>query len=489
MVKKLDYLTATDFFKYITCPHWPWFDRFATAKERALKRPLSPGEQRRLDDGYAHEAEVMSHLTKGHAVEMMKETGSPESLARAAVQAMEEGAPYVYQGTLFDGRWLGRPDLLMRVPGASKLGNWHYVPVDVKTAHDLKASHRHQLTFYALLLEKTQGLFPEKAAIVNGDGDWHWFDPATNMTDFRDILQKLEALLSGDKPDLVLRKACFDTSPWGAACQAQAEKADDIALLYNVDMRKLDALRLLGIATVADAADLNVDSLADTAPGLSAHALEGIKMQAVSLRDKTVFIKKPVDLPESACEIFFDIESDPPNDVDYLYGFLTREDGRAEYRMHLAPSPSEEKTMWKSFLEHIASLPPEYVVYHYASYETTRLRILEGRYGGSKWLELFLSRMIDLKPYATKHVTYPLYFYGLKYICRELGFRWRSGIASGGESIDWYEKWCETGNRALLDDIVTYNEDDVRATAFLKDWLTTYAPELAAYEKPYPWAS
>lgn len=487
MAKKQDFLTATDFFKFLTCPHWPWFDRFAGPAEQKLKREFTSGEQRRMDDGYAHEADVMSELTRGNAVERMKEAGDPAALFRTTKSAMEDGASFIYQGTLHDNDWLGRPDLLMRVDGASRLGNWHYVPVDVKIAHELKPSHRHQLTFYSLLLERVQGIFPEKAAIVNGDKEWHWFDPKTNMGEFDDVLRKLEAVRTGDKPDLVLRKACFDTSPWGEACQAQAEKNSDIALLYNVDVKRLAALRLLGIESVDDAAELHIESLAGSAPGLSANSLESMKMQARSLRDKTVFVKKPVDLPESICEIYFDIESDLPNDADYLYGFLMRQDESDHYEKFLAEHPKDEPTMWKDFLHWLSKLPPDYVVYHYASYEPTRLRILESRYGGSEWLELFISRLVDLKPYATKQVTYPLYFYGLKYICKFLGFHWRGKIASGGESIDWYETWCEKGDREILNQIVMYNEDDVRATAFLKDWLVKYAGELGAFDEPYPW--
>lgn len=38
-------------------------------------------------------------------------------------------------------------------------------------------------------------------------------------------------------------------------------------------------------------------------------------------------------------------------------------------------------------------------------------------------------------------------------------------------SIVWYDEWLTTGNRELLDRIVQYNEDDVRATYHVKKWL------------------
>jgi predicted RecB family nuclease len=486
-------LTATDFYKYLTCPHWPWFERYANAEEKKLKRELTPAEERRLDDGFLHERDVMRELTAGKEVKQLSETGDPSVLFQATLAAMQSGASTIYQGTLVDGDWHGRPDLLVREEGASKLGNWHYVPLDIKASHELKPAHRLQLAFYCFLLQRIQGVFPKKAGIINRDKEEHWIDPSGVVEDFESVLAELERIRAGEKPPLVLRKACQDTSPWGKACQLQAESANDIALLYNVDVRKLAALRDFGIRTVADAAELSIESLAGAAPGLTAHGLEMIRLQARSLQNKTVFIKEPVSFPESAFEIYFDIESDAPNDMDYLYGFLIRDsreggkDASVYYEKFVADKPEDEGEMWRAFLEWLPTLPVDYVVYHYAPYEPARLRILETRYGGSEWLEKFRSRFIDLKPIAGKNITFPLYFYGLKYICKSLGFSWTGELQSGGASIDWYERWCEVGDRNILNQIIQYNEDDVRATLFLKDWLQKYAGELAAYDKPYPW--
>ncbi|MCW1892236.1 MAG: TM0106 family RecB-like putative nuclease [Candidatus Uhrbacteria bacterium] len=482
-----DFLTATDIYKFLICPHWPWFDRFGEAEDVARKRELTDGEVRRMDDGYQHEREVMQEVMKGTTVVSIAEKGDAVALFEATKQAMAEGSACIYQGTLMADDRVGRPDLLIRVDGASMLGNWHYIPVDIKSCHELKVTHRFQLALYAWLLERTQGVYPEKAGIINREHEEHYFDPALMKADLQDVVEKIDRIRKGEKPAPVVRKSCFDTSPWGAACLAYAQATNDIALLYSVDVRRVEAMRSLGIHTVDDAADMDVSSYAGAAEGLTAHGLETIKMQAKSLRDKIAFVRKPVALPETRCEIHFDIESDLPNDVDYLYGFQIRDEKGERYERFLADHPKDEGDMWKAFLKWLETLPPEYVVYHYAPYEPTRLRLLEGRYGGSPWLELFRSRMIDLKPYATKHLTLPLYFYSLKQICKFFGFSWRGQLQSGGASIDYYERWCESGDRSVLEEIVTYNEDDVRATAFLKDWLSTYAQDLAAYEPPYPW--
>ena len=60
MKKNIKALNATDFYKYLTCPHWPWFELYATVAEKKTKRSLTQGEIRRLDDGYLHEKVVMT---------------------------------------------------------------------------------------------------------------------------------------------------------------------------------------------------------------------------------------------------------------------------------------------------------------------------------------------------------------------------------------------------------------------------------------------
>ena len=59
--------------------------------------------------------------------------------AAATIDAMRRGDDVIYQGTVFDGRWLGYPDFLLKKSGASDLGDWHYEVSDTKLARTAKA--------------------------------------------------------------------------------------------------------------------------------------------------------------------------------------------------------------------------------------------------------------------------------------------------------------------------------------------------------------
>ncbi|MEK7473765.1 MAG: TM0106 family RecB-like putative nuclease [Patescibacteria group bacterium] len=479
----MDRLTATDFYRFLQCPHWPYWERFGDIKDR---RSLTADEEKRMNDGLIHEREIIAD--KFGEAETVPRKDDDTDVART-LELMRQGVPFIYQGVLRDGDWFGRPDLLERQEGKSRFGDWYYVPLDVKRSHEIKKQHKAQLMFYALLLERVQGAFPSHPAILNSDGQRISFDASAFESDFRDLLHELERIREGVRPEPVYRKSCEDTSPWGAACLRLATETRDIALLYNVDVRKLRALRSLGIATIDRAAELDVAALEGRAPGLTERALEAVRRQAISLTRGSVIIREPFVDPTEGLEIHFDIESHPPTDADYLYGFWILSGPDQGYTSFVAERPEDEGKMWQEFLVWIAGLPESYTVWHYARYEATRLDVLAHRYGSETNPDLlrFKNALRDLKEMAADTAVFPLYFYSLKAIGKFLGFAWEGDVKGGGESVTAYETWLSSQNRANLNAIIQYNREDVRATAHLLEWLRRYAREQKTYEPPYPW--
>ncbi|MCC7357117.1 TM0106 family RecB-like putative nuclease [Candidatus Uhrbacteria bacterium] len=481
-------ITATDIYRYFQCPHWSYYERFATSDEKKyLRRSLSEGEKQRMEHGLLHELDVVHALFGDGFTEVYWKNITTEQAFDQTLSFMKQGVDRIYQGVLFHGNWIGRPDILERRKGDSLFGPWYYAPVDVKSSRGLEKYQKMQLLFYSFLLERIQGRFPAHPEIINIDKERISFAVDDMIEEFTRVINDLEKISSGIKPDPVLRKNCFDTSPWGKACQQYAESKNDIALLYNVDVTKLRLLRDLGLKTVHDIAEMDPQTFDGAAKGLRLHGLETMKRQAQSLQSGVVIIREPVIFSRPVLEIHFDIESDPPNDFDYLYGLLLRKNGKDQYLPFVAESKEKEGEMWDAFLSWLETLPEDYVVYHYSVYELTRLAVLEKRYGGNTALEHFRSSMVDLKELISSSCTFPLYFYGLKYIAKFLSFHWRGDVQGGGQSVDVFEEFTRTGDRSLLESIIIYNEDDVRATAHLKDWLMKYGMEVNSYSIPYPW--
>jgi predicted RecB family nuclease len=465
MPLKLPHLTASDFYKYLKCPHWPYWDINGDPKDKGEVPPML---QKLREDGALHERRYVEKLG---AFEELPSEGDPEALFAATLEAMRRGVPIIYQGSLLDEAWSGRPDLLRRVEIPSKLGAWSYEAVDIKSSREITEAQTYQLVFYALLLKKIQGVKPEEGKIINVDGQERAFLIDEVEADFFEILDRLNEIRAGVKPPLSFMSSCKD-SPWFGMCKKEAEDGDDISLLYKIYKSEAKRLREAGYSTLTQLAKADLPTLKADVKGVSDHRVERLQLQAQALHAKTTLRIDEARLPDAPIELHFDIEGDPMIGVEYLHGLLIREGGKDTYKAFSAEDPADEGRAWTEFCDFIegyAGAP----IYHYGWYELDAIRRLSNRYGISRKAAIALdpANMIDLNRVTQRCVIFPLYFYSLKDVAKHLGFRWRASDASGANSVMWFQEWCETKDRALFQKITDYNEDDVRATAHLKDWL------------------
>lgn len=441
-----------------------------------------------LEQGVLHEEEYIKRLS---FVEV-KEKHSMDAFTRT-IQLMREGVELIYQGEIqyeVDGvSYRGRPDFLEKRRGAkSSFGDYYYAPCDIKSSTDVKPEQWMQLTLYAKILEELQGIFPHEVSIINRDHEQIPFviEEKHRVKTF-DRVDIILSIMKGQKPPLKLSSSC-KSSPWYSQCVKEAEAANDIALLYRLDARAHEVLRKCGINTVQDAAEMDIKELPKV-PYAGIETLKRVKLQAQSLIGGDLkWIGHP-GLPETPLNIYFDIEGDPLLDVQYLWGFwiagdpdgvyaqtgcVRKQDNGRYFVYFLAEQPDDEPEMWRIFLQWLEVLPRDgYTIWHYNKYERVQCDKLAKMYGGSEALQCFMSHFVDLELIVKDTVIFPLYFYSIKDIAKSkfLNFKWRHAKAGGAQSIFWYEEWLEKKDQNILNDIVNYNEDDVRATEFLKDWL------------------
>jgi uncharacterized protein len=474
--------TPQYFFEYSICPHWIWHDEFSNPKEKGELPELT---LKLFKQGVLHEEDYIKDL------EFIKvKFVDPKKAFDQTFELMKSGAELIYQGELQfekDGViYRGRPDLLKKVSGESKFGDYFYYPIDIKSSKEIKKEQKFQLVLYATILEALQGVFPSKVSIINREKEN--VDYQIEEEDRAEMQQRIDdilAIMSGKKPPLKLVSTCKQ-SPWYAKCVEEAEKAEDIALIYKLDSRAHPALRQNGINTIYDAARMDVNALPKIPYG-SQTILERAKVQAQCLIDGNLKWIGTPNIPDSPLKIYFDIEGDPLLFVEYLFGFWivgdvedkyakigqVRKYDEGKYFLYfLAEKPEDEHQLWIKFLEWLKLLPNEYRVYHYADYERSHTKKLSEKYNTSEQFEYFLTRLVDLEDARIESVIFPLYFYSIKDIAKSkfVNFKWRHAKAGGAQSIFWFEKWLETGDKSVLEDIIKYNEDDVRATEFLHQW-------------------
>src|SRR5512133_707958 len=165
-------ITATMFYQHLRCPHWVYWDIHGDAKDRAEVNELT---QKIWEHGVVHEQEVVAGYGDYDEV---PEYGDEDELFKRTMELMKKGSRIIYHGRLIDGSWVGVPDLLFRASlplgRRSVFGDYIYEPYDIKSSHleraeDVKDEYRFQLAFYALILEKLQGVRPEYGHLIDAE--------------------------------------------------------------------------------------------------------------------------------------------------------------------------------------------------------------------------------------------------------------------------------------------------------------------------------
>jgi predicted RecB family nuclease len=422
-------------------------------------------------------------------------TAAAEATQRAIVRA----APVVYQAAMFDGRFVGFADFLVR-------DGEQYRLVDTKLARSPKVTALLQLAAYADALTKAGVAVAPEAELRLGDGSVMTYRIADLIPVFgsqRALLQRLldEHYASGAavrwEDDGI--RACFHCP----LCTEQVRATDDLLLVAGMRVGQRDKLIDAGIATVTGLAG-HCGPVPDMAPSALAKLTAQAKLQ-VAQRDTgtpqfEIANPQPLALlpdPDPG-DLFFDFEGDPLWTADghdwgleYLFGVL--EAGpTGKFRPLWAHSRVDERKALTDFLAMVAKRRkrrPNMHIYHYAPYEKTALLRLAGRYGvGEDDVDELLrsGTLVDLYPLVRKSIRVGAESFSLKALePLYMGTQLRAGeVTTATDSITSYAKYCElqAAGRAdeaatLLKEIEDYNHYDCRSTQELRNWLLVRAWE------------
>lgn len=395
------------------------------------------------------------------------------------LEGMSKGVRAIHGGPLFflpEGL-LGIPDILERDDSApSVFGRYHYIVKDVKLAKNIHNHHRLPTAYYNYLLGKIQGFTPDTYFVINRDGET--FAYPHDEIEVWGVLEEVRQILRG-KPVEPTYGAC--DWPWETYCNEEAKKRNDISLVGGVGPAHKERLAAAGYRTVQDLAKASV------ADPTRIHGIGKLTANKFVTRARALTTGKPiqigsVDFPAKKTEIFVDLEGTGQQlgdaqliDMNYLIGILVRKDGAVAYTPFLAQNQDGEEAMFRQFVKWLQK-QRDFIVYHWHHYERTRLKGLVETYGVDIRAEKMLfDNMRDLYKDATTAFVFPTYGNGLKEVAASFGFQWRHEEVTALESIAYYFEYLEdpTKNKAKLQKVIEYNEDDCKATMFMKDWLVS----------------
>jgi len=483
---------ATDLVTYLRCPHRIHLDATADPADQV---PAGSFLQLLWESGRFHEETVVA----GMDVVTAPFLPSREAREQATVELMKQAHGWIYHGYLTGGGLEGEIDLLHRVDGPSNLGGFAYEPVEIKSGSAFegkngdkpKAKYLLQLCAYADLIEQHQGVAPASGVVIDRDARHQEFDLSEFWGGYLRAREQINGILGGQITTRPGAKSDCDLCPWSRLCWAELEAKSDLTTVAGLGEAFRGRIEPLGI--------LNVEGLSDAAPS----DLIGVKRvgqvlavawprQARAQVSGAPELLSPWGPPSVDFEVSYDIEDFTPESFLYLHGLLVRKPNTlrfgdpsfsdsdwGEFRPVIASPGENDHDVWRKFLEEVDRLEAqgEYSVFVFSHHERTNLKRRAELYGGSQGLERFLERFVDIYDVAKKHVVFPTRRYGLKALATFVGFEWRDEDPGGAQSMAWWAEYLEdpVANAHQLERVLEYNEDDVRASFAVRDWIEAFA--------------
>lgn len=152
-------------------PFASWMEHYAVVCPESKPEPdkTDPMQSLLQKKGNVHELAMLAEFqSKGFNVENLSGVKNP---VEETLKAMQLGVDVIYQAALQKLPFRGYADFLVKVPGDSIMGNYHYEVWDTKLAKTTKPYFVIQLCCYADMLENIQGKRPESVVVVLGNGE------------------------------------------------------------------------------------------------------------------------------------------------------------------------------------------------------------------------------------------------------------------------------------------------------------------------------
>ena len=179
--------SPSDLTNYLDSEYASWMDRWFAERNAGNHSQDAPKgftgitSRECRPDGKNEELELIAAKGIEHEerfLESLRDDGrnvieipSGELSQSKTIDALKTGAETIFQAHLIHGSFGGYADFLIKVPGESKLGDFHYEVWDTKLARSPKPYFVIQLCMYADLLEKIQGRRPAGFEVVLGTNE------------------------------------------------------------------------------------------------------------------------------------------------------------------------------------------------------------------------------------------------------------------------------------------------------------------------------
>jgi predicted RecB family nuclease len=279
--------------------------------------------------------------------------------------------------------------------------------------------------------------------------------------------------------------------PFHAHCWPRAEANRDVALIAGVDQNLAATLNERGITKIEEfLGSFDENSLSEFkrpwGAGMRRVGKDAAKIlrMAKALADGKELLIEPPSIPDHPNYVMFDLEGLPPQldelEKIYLWGMQVFGQDPSDFMPSVAGFGEQgDKEGWLKFLQNAKAIFEKYgdiPFVHWHHYERVKIDLYLERYGDQEGIAASVkSNLIDLLPITQSSIALPLPSYSLKVVEEYVGFKRTLDGVAGDWAMAKYIEATETEDRkqrdALMDQILTYNREDLEATWAVLQWL------------------
>jgi predicted RecB family nuclease len=363
---------------------------------------------------------------------------------------------------------------LERTPSERQDRPPHFVPHRFQWSNKVTKNDKLLLAFDALVLAEAVGSQVNFGKIMHGGGRRTLKVNLSPLArELRKQVANVVALTAEESPpDLVLNAHCRQCE-FQARCHNLAKQKDELSLLSGMSQKERKKLHGRGIFTVTQ---LSYTFRPRRRRRQSQNRVEKFhhSLRALAIRENKIHAVDIVDPKLDGTPVYLDVEGLPDRDFYYLTGIRVGSGDHAVQYSFWADDKDGERCMWNELLDVLSVIPDPKLV-HFGRYETTFLKKMFARYGGSSGgsvVATAIEQAVNLLSLVFAHIYFPTFSNGLKDIAGYLGFRWSGSPSSGLEAIVWRHRWEALRDPSLKQALYDYNRQDCEALALVASRVT-----------------
>ena len=381
-----------------------------------------------------------------------------------------------------------QPQLLKKIKGNSVWGDYKYIPVVYKLGHRTTKEHIFDLAFCSILLEPFQKSTINKGYVISNSSNQINIEKIDLNQQLRkkvlNTFLNLNEYLKRSIPAITEdRKKCTICS-WQKFCDAEAQHNGYLSDIDGIGSKTSLFLKKNGIPDIKELAAAKEIELGEQLLHFKEQRFE--KASKIIKQSKAYLSGIPLRIFErknllnllsnkDSGFFIFDIESNPDEKHDFLYGFLKVNNLFEKIEDdYYEPILNLKKNSKKSNQQIIKKLFSKkyWPVLHYGETEKIAILNLARQLDlNLKEIENLKSRFIDLHLIIRGTWILPIRNYSLKTVANWMGFKWQQKNVSGSRALYWWIQYQSTLNDLFLKKIIQYNRDDCLATLQIAKWL------------------